>query len=94
MTLHEHKETNNLKWTVTYLLPLLAAAMFIAGLIWAAAVNNERLDKGYERLDRVEPIVINNDKRISVVENDLKYIKEGVDDIKKELRSFKKSPNQ
>jgi len=67
-------------------IPISLKAMFWGiGLIFAFGITYATVKFGIARLDKIEPMVYEHDKKIGVIETDIKYIRSGIDEIKKKL---------
>jgi hypothetical protein len=67
------------------IIALMGMSLTLAGLIWAAAVQNERLDVGVKTIEAVREKADISEKDIISIKSDLKYIKEGIDNINRKL---------
>ena len=62
--------------------------IYIAGILMAAGVYCATVRQNTERIDKVEIKANSSEKDIIGLKKDISYIKEGVDDIKDELKKM------
>jgi len=62
----------------------LISIIFVGGVLWANITSQVRINKS--QIEKNLPRIESNEKQILVMQNDLTYIKAGIDEIKKELK--------
>ena len=74
-------ENNNISWAK--LVITIAALLVTFGIAWATVRND--VDVNTKTLDIIETRSLTNERDIIRLQADIKYIREGVDEIKKKL---------
>lgn len=74
-------ENNNISWAK--LVITIAALLVTFGIAWATVRND--VDVNTKTLETIETRSLTNERDIIRLQSDIKYIREGVDEIKKKL---------
>lgn len=68
------------------IIAVLGVIITISSILWAASAQNSRFENSCEKINKIEEKSNNNEKKIIGIGKDIEYIKNGIDEIKKEIK--------